>query len=250
MDEIKDRLKIAIKEKWRTQAPSVRKFYREMQRFRDRRGKKLRGTSYPTIHKYLGGKTRPSVEFLRKAAELTGVREEWLMSGSGEPTEEETAAQAEAAELAGQVAAGVPLHQEIRSAAQRALTAEFPEFDYLPPLAQGVVWRTFQRLLSPLTLSWTEAEAEAAEERMVEPIARALGRCLRAVLDALGREFLGLPLETGWSLGDLDGLRRWQVESYVLHVCEAAAALIPQPQAAEPVFRLPQGQIANGAAEK
>ncbi len=40
----------------------------------------LRGTSYPMIHRYLAGKTQPSGAFLKAAAPLLDVNEEWLIA--------------------------------------------------------------------------------------------------------------------------------------------------------------------------
>ena len=60
---------------------SVREFHRQM------RERSVRGSSYPTIHRYLTDKSEPSMAFLKSAAELLGVREIWLAQGLGEPTE-------------------------------------------------------------------------------------------------------------------------------------------------------------------
>lgn len=78
MDEVEDlkrRLKEAIKDRG-----SIRKFQREMEKTG------VRGHSRQMIHAYLSGEREPSIAFLRKAAEVLGVREAWLMAGSGRKT--------------------------------------------------------------------------------------------------------------------------------------------------------------------
>ena len=46
------------------------------------------GASYPTVHRYLKNKSEPTAPFLREAADLLGVRYEWLAVGQGEMTED------------------------------------------------------------------------------------------------------------------------------------------------------------------
>jgi len=78
--KVGDRLRDAIK--WR--GWSIRRFQRELERVCKKR--EIRGCSYPTIHRYLKNENEPSVEFLRSAARLLQVREEWLITGIGERT--------------------------------------------------------------------------------------------------------------------------------------------------------------------
>lgn len=61
---------------------SIRAFHLEMKK------RKVRGSSYPTIHSYLKGDTVPGRQFMRTASEVLEVREEWLVSGEGRMTEE------------------------------------------------------------------------------------------------------------------------------------------------------------------
>ena len=60
---------------------SIRAFHLEMKK------RKVRGSSYPTIHSYLKGDTVPGRQFMRTASEVLEVREEWLVSGEGRMTE-------------------------------------------------------------------------------------------------------------------------------------------------------------------
>lgn len=73
---VADRLERALEQR----DESIRGFQRRMAE-RD-----VRGSSYPSVHGYVRGDATPSVEFLRQAADVLGVREEWLVLGKGEPT--------------------------------------------------------------------------------------------------------------------------------------------------------------------
>ena len=65
---------------------SVRAFGRRLD---DEGEKRVRGGSYPTLHRYLkdDASARPSAEFVDTAARILGVRPQWLMSGNEEMTE-------------------------------------------------------------------------------------------------------------------------------------------------------------------
>lgn len=47
---------------------------------------KAPGSSEPAVYRYLRGENEPSLAFLEIAAEVLGVRVEWLVLGRGEPT--------------------------------------------------------------------------------------------------------------------------------------------------------------------
>jgi len=71
---------------WRS--GSVREFQREIEPMLKERGE--RGGSYTMIHRYLKkGDPQPPTGFLLVAAELLGVRTEWLLAGKGQMTEAE-----------------------------------------------------------------------------------------------------------------------------------------------------------------
>jgi len=87
MSNIASRLRAAI-EGWKQESGrdgSIRAFHKELAR----RG--VRGSSYNMIHSYLRKENprEPSPTFLRGASALLGVREAWLTTGTGEPTEAE-----------------------------------------------------------------------------------------------------------------------------------------------------------------
>lgn len=52
------------------------------------------GTSYPAILSYFADNTSPSLPWLREAAEVLGVRFDWLVTGKGFPTQREQQAEA------------------------------------------------------------------------------------------------------------------------------------------------------------
>ena len=58
---------------------SIRGFVRLLE------GQGVPRSSYATIHRYLSGETPPPLEFLRTAARLLDLREEWLVLGIGPP---------------------------------------------------------------------------------------------------------------------------------------------------------------------
>lgn len=72
-----ERLRVAIKVE---AGLSIREFHKRM----DGRAP---GSSYPNIHRYLSDGAEPTLEFLRAAAEVLGVRYQWLAVGQGAPTE-------------------------------------------------------------------------------------------------------------------------------------------------------------------
>ncbi len=66
-----DRAKKAIKLRgW-----SIRTFQQELKRLG------VVGSSYPQVHRYLGNKRPPSIQFMDAAANLLNVRAEWLRTG-------------------------------------------------------------------------------------------------------------------------------------------------------------------------
>lgn len=74
------RLETAIAERFNG---SIRAFQQALQE----RG--ARGSAYASVHSYVKGEAIPSLEFVETAADVLGVRPEWLGFGRGEPTEEQ-----------------------------------------------------------------------------------------------------------------------------------------------------------------
>jgi len=82
METVGDRLVAAIAQRG---DGTVREFQVELKR----RFPKLSGTSYDTIRRYIRNKPEPSAVWIRAAAELLGVRAEWIATGRGGQTEAE-----------------------------------------------------------------------------------------------------------------------------------------------------------------
>ena len=93
---ISERLKKELKA--RTPAMTTRQLQKEVEK---EAGKGTRGTSYASVYEYVEGKGKaePPLSFLRPAAEVLGIRLEFLISGEGPQTEEEHLVDAQGATL-------------------------------------------------------------------------------------------------------------------------------------------------------
>lgn len=80
MDSVGERLRLAIEQ----QIGSVRKFRRELHDH----APDLRGTARQTLYRYFKGESEPGPGIIKAAADLLGVREDWLARGDGEMTPE------------------------------------------------------------------------------------------------------------------------------------------------------------------
>jgi hypothetical protein len=77
-----------------------------------------KGTALSGVQRYMAGTHTPSLEFLFAVAEITGVREEWLVLGRGEMTEEQQRAR----------------HAAETPAIDARIASVFPEYRAVPPL--------------------------------------------------------------------------------------------------------------------
>ena len=105
---------------------SVREFHRQMKE------RSVRGSAYPTIHRYLADKSEPSIAFLKSAGELLQVRETWLAQGDGARTEAE-----EAMSISPESQLDATIRQTIEA---------LPETKSLPPHLKGVFVYVWGRL--------------------------------------------------------------------------------------------------------
>lgn len=80
MSTVGDRLRQAIDQK----VGSIRYFEKKLKRH----APNLRGTSRQTIYRYLDAESDPPPGFIRAAAEVMSIRDEWLASGQGAMDEE------------------------------------------------------------------------------------------------------------------------------------------------------------------
>ena len=104
---------------------------------------KIPGVSMLSIMKYLKDDVTPSVAFLREAAQLAGVRPEWLAFGSGLRSEDEEKWVKETPDEVLQALGEMALGTE---GLYRGIQEKFPSFLDLPHHARETVWAMFTRL--------------------------------------------------------------------------------------------------------
>lgn len=160
---------------------NIRQFDRDLDKLVGARGEEIRGRSYAMIHRYLAGDALPSLEFLSAAAELRGVRLEWLVTGTGARTEaEETATQA----------TGLVTTDPLRDLIQKAA----PELFLFGDAVLASFSLTLRRLVAaypdPVSDERTEAlhrQQPAAAMQVVDPakLAELAGLLSRAASDPL-----------------------------------------------------------------
>lgn len=202
--ELHERLKSAVE---KHPEYSIRGFQKAMEQ------KDVTGTAYATVHSYLKGDTEPSVGFLRTAAELLGVREEWLILGKGEPSAVEEALRAQAFEdVVEQEGEEVPVRIEMCWSLAN-----------LPVAAR--------QFFTQVVARYYEA-AEDAERELVSEEAQTLVGELARDLDFL----LRLPLDgQSWSLRSSSELSPRELETYALTMLQALLVLIPNAEAGDPL---------------
>lgn len=210
MATIGERLRIAIRRMpARGRERGIRLFQKQM----EERYPGVTGTSYPSIHSYLQNRTAPPLEFLAAAAELLGVREEWLANGEGEMTEERQRIMKAAPE---------PVEEDIDDVLEEA----FPGYKALPAIVQY----TFADVLG-----------RAAEAQMLNLASQLDGRRVlpNGYIRLMAAEFgklLMLPT-THFGFGPMDTGSR-EFTDYALAMLHALSLAITGPGKAEPMESL------------
>lgn len=156
----------------------------ELSRLMTERG--VRGSSYPTILRYLRDEGSPSGAFLREAAMLLDCDLEWLQTGEGWPGVEEE----EIARLRASV-------RSVTKNVERAVGKGLPEYESLGDAAKAVVWKTCLECGGRLQRS--DPELSNLE------VARRIGKAIGAPLRALGVS--------------PDRLPRRELDNYVMAIC-------------------------------
>lgn len=77
------RLRDAIRD-WHGGEEGIEAFVRALQERVAATGRKVPGANRAMVQRYLGNRATPSITFLAEAAELLGVRFEWLATGVGQ----------------------------------------------------------------------------------------------------------------------------------------------------------------------
>lgn len=189
---ISERLKgLLLEQDW-----STRHFQEEVRR---KAGEGTRGVSYASVWEYVEGKTEPPLSFIRVASEVLGVREGWLATGEGPPTD----ASAAEAKVADQVVVGVA--EEILSSVRLGFSDGEPdkgrwlETDSIARAALIHAWRRRRDGLrriggaSPARGTESPTTGETGPGVNDEELAREIGAALRGALDALKLDDAKMP---------------------------------------------------------
>lgn len=163
------------------------------------------GNSYAVIHRYLRGKATPPVAFLQAASEILGVRPEWLVLDKGEPTEIEQQMRGSEPD---------PVDTATRDRVDARFADRFPALDYLDNEIRMMVLRVMVRSFRDVTIQpGHPMMADRAPEVVSETVADWLARSLGEPVMALRPE----------------GVRKEDLEDYVVLMCEALLRLVPSP---------------------
>lgn len=166
--------------------------------------------------------TMPPVDFLQEAAAVLGVREPWLISGHGSPTEA-----AEAERLAAERRRRHEMERTIIEGFEAGLDQPFDE---LPSLAQAALWRLFVNLRGSLVeyVSASETSGNHKDQVSVDrELARRIGLAILATLTPFR-----FYLDEQWP-----GITMARWGDYVTASCEALYALLAyqHPADVEPI---------------
>ncbi len=171
--------------------------------------------SYEAVRNYHTDRS-PPIDYLVRVSDRFGASLEWLATGRGTawPSDPAIRKSAEAASKSTTV-----------SQFEGALKEVFWHYASLPPLAVATVLKTCERL-------HRDAELRARLAGKTEPTPAYVGRFVgKALAGPLVNAVAGTVRTTE--------LHHWQMESYVLGICQALHALIPNPNWAEPLVPPP-----------
>ncbi len=169
--------------------------------------------SYEAVRNYHSDRD-PPVDYLVRVSDVFGVDLHWLATGLGAPFPSDPSV--------AKVANGVVADNPKMAAFEMAVGEAFHLFHRLPPLARAVVLKTCERL-------YRDAHYRAQLEHKTGPSRGYVGRFVgKALAGPLVNAVAGT-VRTG-------ELHTWQIESYVLGICQALTALIPNPHFTETRF--------------
>jgi transcriptional regulator with XRE-family HTH domain len=202
-----DRLRQAI-ERWHGGPEGIEAFVKALKEHASQTGEKFFGANRAMVQRYLGNKAAPSVEFLREAAKVLGVRFAWLAIKDGAPTE---------AEAAMRPTNRLPPKRDVIEARMRAAFPQYDQLDYwvqAAPMdlvvALGLDQAYWARYLANDTAQLpTEKQTDAA----LHEAASVIGSTLREVLERFRS----------------DEPDNRSLEDYVLLMCQALKRLVPTP---------------------
>lgn len=149
---------------------------------RELQKKRVKGSSYPTLMKYLKGKTEPNRTFLIEFSRICGVRSEWLFTESGAMTEEQEARRR-------QTPGGYALPKRL----QETLARLFPSAGRLHRGESGMLWEVILTYTSWLDSSKYSASGEPFSNQDKINAAEQVARLFEAPLREL--RLIHVPVE-------------------------------------------------------
>lgn len=182
----------------KVQCTTLREFWRELT-------KKDYEISYEAVRNYHYDR-EPPVDYLVQVSTIFDVNLRWLATGDGQPWPAEPGV-----DQAAEEASGETWRQEYESGIQEHLRT----YETLPPLAVAVVLRTCDRL-------YRDAQFRARLASKSGPSRSYIGRFV-------GKAIAGPLVNAVAGTVKTSDLHAWQIESYVLGLCTALTALIPNP---------------------
>lgn len=182
----------------KVQCNTLRDFWRELTRGEYE-------ISYEAIRNYHYDR-EPPVDYLVQVSNVFDVNLRWLATGAGQPWPEEPGIDRAAEEAAGEA---------WRHEYEAGILEHLRSYETLPPLAVAVILRTCDRL-------YRDAQFRARMASKTGPTRSYIGRFV-------GKAIAGPLVNAVAGTVKASELHAWQVESYVLGVCSALTALIPNP---------------------
>lgn len=190
----------------RVQCRTLRDFWREITQDGSYR------VSYEAIRNYHSDRD-PPVEYLVRVSEVFGADLRWLATGAGAPFPPDPSV--------GKIAESVNGDGRL-SEFESAIGEVFWHYSKLPPLAAAVILKTCERL-------YRDAHYRAQLEGKSGPSRGYVGRFV-------GKALAGPLVNAVAGTVRTADLHVWQIESYVVGICQALVSLIPNPHFTEVRF--------------
>lgn len=171
--------------------------------------------SYEAVRNYHTDRD-PPVDYLVRVADRFGASLDWLATGRGQPWPSDPQIR-KTAESAPE-GAGI-------AEFEGALREVFWHYANLPPLAMAMVLKTCERL-------HRDAELRARLNGKGGPTRAYIGRFV-------GKALAGPLVNAVAGTVRTSELHQWQMESYVLGICQALHSLMPNPNWSEPLVQNP-----------
>lgn len=126
-----------------------------------------KGASYASVHKYLKGQGEPPLQLVQAAADLLRLREEWLLSGEGAPTEVDASAKHVGGEKG-----------FVTDRVDARMREIFPLYDSLPAYVRSMAWHTIVVLSSVIPQPVEEETGEAGRNALLMRAGEIVASCM------------------------------------------------------------------------